>query len=93
MGQNRAAKRRARKARRQRKRAIAVGAAGYCTDCSKRTWLTFEEAGVAVEKIKTEPGMRKPDLLNPYCCPAGNGWHIGHNYKLKWISLCIGERK
>ena len=46
-----------------------------------------------VESLKSQPGARKPYLLDSYRCPVGIGWHIGHNYKLQWISLCIGEHK
>jgi len=46
-----------------------------------------------VNRLKEQPGERRPDLLDAYRCPNHEGWHIGHNYKLKWISICIGELK
>jgi hypothetical protein len=43
--------------------------------------------------LKKKAGTRKSYLLDAYHCPHGNGLHIGHNYKLQWISLCINEHK
>lgn len=65
----------------------------YCKPCSKITWSSKDEANAAVERAKANPECRKPYLLNAYQCPAGNGWHIGHNYMLAWASLCIGEHR
>jgi hypothetical protein len=66
---------------------------GYCPHCSKIVWPTWESAKLRVEELKSTPGVRKPYLLDAYRCPVGSGWHIGHNYKLQWISLCTGEHK
>jgi hypothetical protein len=66
---------------------------GYCLHCSKVTWHTWESAKLRVEELKAIPGVRKPYLLDAYRCPKGSGWHIGHNYKLQWLSLCTGEHK
>jgi hypothetical protein len=46
-----------------------------------------------VERLKTSPDARRAYLLDAYRCPADHGWHIGHNYKLQWLSLCTGEHK
>jgi hypothetical protein len=61
--------------------------------CAKVVWPTRESAEAKVARMKSTPGMRKPYLLDSYKCPKGLGWHVGHNYKLQWISLCIGEHK
>jgi hypothetical protein len=66
---------------------------GYCFHCSKVVWPTWESARLRVEELKSTPGVRKPYLLDAYRCPVGAGWHIGHNYKLQWLSLCTGEHK
>ena len=66
---------------------------GYCLHCSKVAWHTWESAKLRVEELKAIPGVRKPYLLDAYRCPKGAGWHIGHNYKLQWLSLCTGEHK
>jgi hypothetical protein len=65
----------------------------FCKRCSKVAWLTSQGANEEVNRLKSLPGAHKPDLLDSYRCPHGPGWHVGHNYKLKWISLCIGEHK
>jgi hypothetical protein len=65
----------------------------WCADCSKIIWPEREEALEQVEIVKLWPATKRADLLNAYRCPHGRGWHIGHNYKLKWISLCIGEHR
>lgn len=75
------------------KRAFAKAGATYCQQCSKFSWPTIEAANEKVEEMKMKPKTRKPYLLGSYRCPLGNGWHVGHNYKLHWISLCIGEHK
>jgi hypothetical protein len=64
-----------------------------CPHCSKVAWPTWELAKLRVEQLKATPGVRKPYLLDAYRCPVARGWHIGHNYKLQWISLCTGEHK
>jgi hypothetical protein len=46
-----------------------------------------------IEKLKASTRVKKPDTLDVYQCPSGLGWHIGHNYKLQWISLGTGEHK
>ena len=71
----------------------AAGGTTYCEGCSKISWPTIETANETVERLKSQPGARKPELIDAYRCPLGTGWHVGHNYKLKWISLCIGEHK
>jgi hypothetical protein len=90
MGGKRSAKRRAKKALRAiaKKREL-----GYCVPCSKLLWVTREVADKRVEDMKAKPDVRKPHLLDSYRCPHGGGFHIGHNYLLKWMSLCIGEHK
>ena len=90
---SRTAKRRARRTRRRLKNAEAAAGAGYCQHCDKLIWPTVEVAKERAESLKSQPGAHKPDLLDAYRCPAGSVWHIGHNYKLKWISLCIGEHR
>ena len=86
-------KRRLRRVRSRRNREAQRLGAVYCESCSKFAWPTFEKANERVESLKSQPGARKPELIDAYRCRAGAGWHIGHNYKLKWISLCIGEHK
>jgi hypothetical protein len=93
MGNKRAAGRRAQRVRRRLRRAIEAAGTTYCVQCSKIVWPTLDEAKERVEKVISESGTRKPYLLDSYRCPNGMGWHIGHNYKLQWISLCIGEHK
>jgi hypothetical protein len=93
MGKTRAAKRRARRARRRLQKVRAVAGTGYCEQCDKIVWATLETANSMVDRLKSQPSAREPHLLDMYRCPSGNGWHIGHNYKLKWISLCIGEHR
>jgi hypothetical protein len=67
---------------------------GYCEQCSKLLWPTREEADKRVAEVKRAGTDSKPYLLNSYRCPHGEGFHIGHNYKLGLpISLCIGEHK
>jgi hypothetical protein len=66
---------------------------GYCFRCSKVGWPTWESAKLRVEQVKSDPRAKRPDLLDAYKCPVGLGWHVGHNYKLRWISLCTGEHK
>ena len=73
--------------------APTTGGTPYCESRSKIAWPTVEAANEMVESLKSQPGARKPYLLESYRCPAGIGWHVGHNYKLQWISLCIGEHK
>ena len=75
------------------KKLQATEGAVYCKQCSKIAWPKVEEADARVQRIKSMPGAHTPYLLDSYRCPAGRGWHIGHNYKLQWISLCIGEHK
>jgi hypothetical protein len=40
-----------------------------------------------VEKLKASSRAKKPDTLDVYQCPSGLGWHVGHNWKLRWNSL------
>ncbi|MBB5315823.1 hypothetical protein HDF09_000473 [Edaphobacter lichenicola] len=79
------------KRRRTRRSPEAQG--NYCETCSKIAWGTRELAEQEVERLKGAPGARRPDLIDSYKCCHGLGWHVGHNYKLRWISLCIGEHK
>lgn len=65
----------------------------YCDDCGKIIWQSKVSADAQVENLRSCPGFDSPELLNSYQCPAGRGWHIGHNYKLRWISICIGEHR
>lgn len=65
----------------------------WCEECSKIIWQSKEQAIRHVESVKSRPGVKRPDLLDSYLCPKSHGWHVGHNYKLRWISLCIGEHK
>lgn len=67
--------------------------APYCMECNKLSWPTPETAMGHVNRLKASRGVRKPDLLDVYQCPHRDTWHVGHNYKLKWISICIGEHK
>lgn len=89
----RSRQRRARKARRLERRAERQHGTPICARCGKLAWQSFELARQQLNHLKGQAGMRRPDLLDAYRCPAGNGWHIGHNYKLQWLSLCIGEHK
>jgi hypothetical protein len=79
--------------KRKRKRRQSGSTANWCEDCSKIIWLAQGEAAHQIESLKSQSGVRRPELLDEYRCPHGRGWHVGHNYKLKWISLCIGEHK
>jgi hypothetical protein len=67
---------------------------GCCEQCSKLLWPTREKADERVAEVKRAGTGRKLYLLNSYRCPHGEGFHIGHSYKLGLpISLCIGEHK
>jgi hypothetical protein len=44
-----------------------------------------------VEKLKASSRANKPDTLDAYKCPSGLGWHVGHNWTLRWNSLSTGE--
>jgi hypothetical protein len=77
----------------KRRRAPRRSTPHWCAYCSKLIRPSREEAVRQVESVKSRPGVRKPELLDAYYCPQGRGWHIGHNYKRKWISLCVGEHK
>lgn len=79
--------------RKKRRKKKSASCPHYCDDCRKVVWPTLESADSRVAALKEIPGAHKPYLLNAYRCPVGKGWHIGHNYKLQWISLCIGEHK
>lgn len=65
----------------------------YCKECKKIAHPTLEAAQEVIEIMKAESVSHAPYLLDAYRCPKGSGWHIGHNYKLQFLSLCIGEHK
>jgi hypothetical protein len=67
--------------------------ADICRHCAKVVWHKRESVEAKIGRMKSTPGMRKPYLLGSYKCPEGLGWHVGRDYKLQWISLCIGEHK
>lgn len=79
----------------QQKIAKKRGAMGYCVPCGKFLWPTCEKANQRIEELKTKPGVKKPHLLSSYHCrQGGDGFHIGHDFKLGLpISLCTGEHK
>jgi hypothetical protein len=67
---------------------------GCCRQCLKVLWPTFQAADKHIEKTKSKPGCREPDVISSYKCPHNDGWHLGHNYKFpRPISLCIGEMR
>jgi hypothetical protein len=67
---------------------------GYCRQCAKMLWPTQEEAERRVERMKADPKCRKAYMLDAYRCQHGDGWHVGHDFKLGLpISLCIGEMR
>ena len=88
-------KRQASRKRRTLRRKIArQRELGYCIQCAKLLWPTLKVAAERVEETKARADSRKTYLLDSYRCPHGEGWHVGHNYKLGLpISLCIGEMK
>lgn len=92
MGHKKLAKR---KAQRQRRRIAKQLKMGYCPMCHKILWLTREKADQRIEELKAKPGVRKPYLLNSYRCrERGDGYHIGHDFRLGLpISPCIEEMK
>lgn len=61
--------------------------ATYCRACSKFAWPNKELAVARIEKAKLAPRVRKRYLLDSYRCPLEKGWHVGHDYKLQWISV------
>jgi hypothetical protein len=67
--------------------------ARHCPHCSKIAWRTWELAMKRVEKLKASSRAKKPDTLDAYKCPVGLGWHVGHNWKLRWNSLGSEEHK
>jgi len=71
----------------------SCGNAFYCDQCRKLVWSTLGRANEEIERLKATGDVRKPHLLNAFRYPKGSGWHIGHDYKLLWTSLCIGEHK
>ena len=79
--------------KRKRKKKQPESTPYWCADCSKIIRTEREDALQQVEEMKLWTTMKRPDLLDAYRCPHGCGWHIGHNYKLQWISLCVGEHK
>ena len=64
-----------------------------CSACGKLSWRGLEAATRKVERLKEAGNIRKPYLFDVSQCPEGRGWHIGHTYKLQFISPCIGEHK
>lgn len=67
--------------------------ASFCKDCGKLAWPSLESAMEQVNRQKQQPGARRSDLLDAYKCPHRDAWHVGHNYKLRCASICIGEHR
>jgi hypothetical protein len=67
--------------------------ASYCNQCSKFAWHTRKRAKLEVERLKASHDVKKSYLLDVYRCPVDHGWHVGHNYTLRWLSLSTGEQK
>jgi hypothetical protein len=57
-----------------------------CPHCRKRQFRTKGDARSFLALIIASRGdQAQPDdyQLKPYPCPWGNGWHVGHDRKLK----------
>lgn len=81
------------KKRHRGNRRSAQAEGNYCEACSKIAWSAAELAEREVQRLRAEPGVSRSELIDAYRCQHGIGWHVGHNYKLKWISLCVGKHR
>lgn len=51
--------------------------------CGKEWHLTQEEAQHRVSRMLTQRDIKRPETLSAYYHDVCEGWHVGHNYKLR----------
>ena len=62
-----------------------------CSTVTRSPWPSRQAAKLTIRKVKETTGAQRPDTLDAYKCPAGAGWHIGHNAKLRKIKSLSTE--
>lgn len=59
----------------QRLRVGHIPQRGHCPDDGRRIYLKPE-----AENVATVLSRNSSEVVVPYHCPGGHGWHVGHNF-------------